>query len=154
QTIRDSFDNSGKHFEPGVWTNVPRTINPNEKPTIARMGSIPHGTTINLQGKAFKVPKPRFSVASITPFTIGSPDDGKTNLKHFPEEENIATASPSRTPLSRVASLSDAQLANPNLFLSEAIARQTIISTTLLKVTSDTSVARSVPDIGGGTNDI
>jgi len=154
QTINDSFDNSGQHFEPGVWANVPRTTNPKEKPTVVRMGTIPHGTTINLQGKAFKVPKPRFDVASITPFTIGSPDDGKTNLKHFPEEKNIATPSLSRTPLGRVAGLSDAQLANPNLFLSEAIARQAIISTTLLKVTSDTSAAHSVPDTGGGTDNI
>jgi hypothetical protein len=154
QTISDSFDNSGQHFEPGVWANVPTTTNPHEKPTVVRMGTIPHGTTINLQGTAFTAPKPLFHPASITPFTIGSPDDGQTNLVHFPEEKNIATPSPSRTPLSRVAGLSDAQLANPNLFLSQAIAKQTISSTTVLRVTSDTSVAGSVPDTGGGTDDI
>jgi hypothetical protein len=59
QTIKDSFDGSGQHFEPGVWTNVPATTNPNEPATIVRMGSIPHGTTINLQGRAFSAPNPK-----------------------------------------------------------------------------------------------
>jgi len=48
QSITDSFDGTGQHFEPGVWVNVPSITNPNEPPTIVRMGSIPHGTTINL----------------------------------------------------------------------------------------------------------
>src|SRR4051794_27524361 len=80
QTVNDSFDNSGQHFEPGVWANVPQTSNPDEPATVVRMGSIPHGTTINLQGKAFTVPQPQFETSSITPFRIGSPDDGQTGL--------------------------------------------------------------------------
>ena len=86
QTINDSFDGTGQHFEPGVWANVPATTNPSEGASVVRMGSIPHGTTINLQGQAITAPAPLFSAASITPFKIGSPDDGKTNLVHFPEE--------------------------------------------------------------------
>src|SRR5947209_19117238 len=31
QQIRDRFDNSAQHFEPGVWANVPTTTNPNEQ---------------------------------------------------------------------------------------------------------------------------
>jgi hypothetical protein len=153
QTVDDSFDNSGQHFEPGVWANVPTTSNPDEPATVVRMGSIPHGTTINLQGKAFTVPQPVFEPSSITPFKIGSPDDGKTGLVHF-HEEDLSKPSSSRTDLSRVSSLNQAQLSNPNLFLSEAIAGQTITSTTVITVSSDTSASGSVPDAGGGTDNI
>jgi LysM repeat protein len=153
QTINDKFDNSGQHFEPGLWANVPQTTNPNEKSTVVRMGSIPHGTTINLQGQAFSVQTPQFAVSSITPFQFGSPDDGKTNLVHF-AEETLTIPSSSRTDLTRVAGLTQAQLTNPNLFLSQAIANQTIISTTVLTVNSDTSVPQSVPDAGGGADNI
>lgn len=153
QQIRDRFDNSGQHFEPGVWANVPATTNPSEQSTVVRMGSIPHGTTINLQGRGFSAPKPLFQTASITPFQIGSPDDGETNLVHFPEEQ-LANASSSRTPLDHVAGLTQAQLSNPNLFLSDVIANQTVVSTTVLTITSDTSVPNSIPDVGGSTDNI
>ncbi|MBV8771016.1 MAG: hypothetical protein JO166_01630 [Deltaproteobacteria bacterium] len=153
QQIRDRFDNSAQHFEPGVWVNVPATTNPTEQTTVARMGSIPHGTTINLQGRAFSAPKPLFNPASITPFQIGSPDDGNTNLVHFPEEQ-LANSTSSRTPLDHVAGLTQAQLSNPNVFLSDVIANQTVISTTVLVITSDTSVPNSVPDAGGSTDNI
>jgi hypothetical protein len=76
QTIFDRFDNSPQHFELGVWANVDKTDNPDEPPTVVRMGSIPHGT-INLQGSSFEAQRPQFETASITPFKIGSRDDGK-----------------------------------------------------------------------------
>jgi hypothetical protein len=152
QAINDTFDNTGQHFEPGVWAHVPKTDDPNEPVTVVRMGSIPHGTTINMQGTAFTAPQPIFSPSSITPFRIGSPDDGATGLVRFPEED-LSTPSASRTELARVASLTQAQLSNPNLFLSQAIAGQTILSTTVLIITSD-STPPAVPDAGGGTDNI
>jgi hypothetical protein len=149
QTIKDSFDGTGQHFEPGVWANVPATTNPNERATIVRMGSIPHGATINLQGQAFSVPQPQFADASIKPFPIGQPN----NPIDFPEQ-NLLLPSQSRTPLNQVAALTQLQLNNPNLFLSGAITHQTILNTTVLTVTSDTSVPGSIPDAGGGASDI
>lgn len=153
QAITDRFDGSGQHFEPGVWAHVPQTTNPSEPSTVVRMGSIPHGTTINMQGTAFQAPAPRFAASSITPFTIGSVDDGATNLVHFPEED-LSVASSSRTPLNQVASLTQAQLSNPNLFLSEAIANQTILGTTVLIISTDPKVLISAPDVGGGVANI
>jgi hypothetical protein len=41
---------NGLHIEPGIWANVPRTSDPAEPPTVVRMASIPHGTTILAQG--------------------------------------------------------------------------------------------------------
>lgn len=153
QTIFDQFDNSPQHFEPGVWANVPKTDKPDEPPTVTRMGSIPHGTTINLQGAGFSAPRPQFAVASITPFQIGSRDDANTNLVHFPEE-NITNPSPSRTDPSLAPGLDQAHLTNPNLFLSEVIDAQTPIDTTVLVITSDTSARNSVPQSGGGGDNI
>lgn len=153
QTVNDSFDNSGQHFEPGVWANIPDTTAPLEPTTVVRMGSIPHGTTVNLQGRTFTAPVPKIDPTTITPFTIGSPDDGATGLVHF-DEEKLIIPSTSRTDLSRVAALTQDQLANPNLILKQAINGQNITGTTVIVINSDTSVAGSVPDAGGGTDNI
>jgi hypothetical protein len=120
------------------------------------MGSIPHGTTINMQGTAFTVPgPPQFEVSSIVPFRIGSPDDGVTGLVPFPDEQDLSRPSLARTELARVASLTQQQLDNPNLFLSQAIAGQNITSTTVLIITSDSKPPPpKVPDAGGGTDNI
>ena len=130
-----------------------RPIPAKSHPWSGWMGSIPHGTTINLQGQAFSVPVPHFAVSSITPFEAGSPDDGATKLVHFPEEI-LTNASTSRTDLARVVGLTQDQLSNPNLFLSQAIADQTVLSTTVLSVASDTSIVPAGPDAGGGTDNI
>lgn len=153
QEIIDTFDNSGQHFEPGVFLSVGPTTNPAEPQTVARMGSIPHGTTINLQGVASVSIQPAIGAASITPFTIGSPDNGNSGLVRFPEEQ-LGFAGPTRTPLNQVAGLDQAHLANPNLFLSDALAGQTITRTTTINLTSDSSSAGAVPDVGGGVANI
>lgn len=156
QAIKDSFDKSGQHFEPGVWAHVPSTANPSEPEMVVRMGSIPHGTTINLQGVALSNPKPSFDPASITPFTIGSPDDGKTGLVHFAEED-LNSPSLSRTDKARVASLTAEQLKNPNLFLSQVIAKQKINNATKIEISSqapDPVIDAPRPDVGGGTANI
>lgn len=152
QQISDSFLKSGQHFEPGIWANVPLTTNPNEPSTVVRMGSIPHGTTINAQGTGINVPganpTPQFATASITPFVIGQPG----NLVHFPEEI-LTNASISRTPIADVPCLNQARLTNPNLFLSEAIAGQKFDKMTVLQVSTLTS-AKTIPTTGGGTDSI
>ena len=40
------------HFEPGLLMHVKHSLPVSDKPTINRMASIPHGTTINAQGPA------------------------------------------------------------------------------------------------------
>jgi hypothetical protein len=98
------------HFEPGVWAFIPATTDPQEPETVARMGSIPHGTTINAQGTAFpsQTGKPIFNDVSIQPFPIGNPDDGHTgiNVNTFPEASApLAQNFPSRTSLSDLVGL-------------------------------------------------
>jgi hypothetical protein len=168
QEINDFFlekqhpEAAGLHFEPGVWGNVPATKDPNEKRTVVRMGSIPHGTTINLQGVSVDTVAPKIDRSSIVPFAIGSLDDGKTGLKKFNEAKApISSNLPSRTPLAQVPGLTDQQFVDPNLFLTQANAGLTFLKTTLLVLTSDVKAPKSppnalpdAPDVGGGTDNI
>lgn len=75
-------DPVGIHFEPGMWLNVPATTSPKNGPSVVRMASIPHGTTINAQCPSPPQAKtmlggeegrPSFSVIDTTPFSIGNP---------------------------------------------------------------------------------
>lgn len=70
---------SGIHFEPGLWMHVPATkVDPVLGESLVRMGSIPHGTTINAQCLAptsTVAGGPKISAVDITPFVIGSPNN-------------------------------------------------------------------------------
>lgn len=136
QQVSDAVSGVGQHFEPGVWINIPNTTNPSAPASVARMGSIPHGTTINLEGVVFTAPTPRIADTTITPFSVGSPDDGATGLVHFPEE-TLANVTDSRTPGASVPGLTQDILTNPNLLLRNAIVGQNIIQTTVLIIASD-----------------
>src|ERR1035441_3476368 len=48
--VTNPGQSTGIHFEPGIWLMVPVTTVPKEEMTVARMASIPHGTTIEAQG--------------------------------------------------------------------------------------------------------
>ena len=116
QTINDSFDNSGQHFEPGVWANVPRDDQPQRASDHHAYGLYParHDRSI-CRGRRSRFRGGNLRPPSITPFTIGSPDDGHTGLVHFPEE-TLATPSTSRTDLARVAALTQARAHEPESF--------------------------------------
>lgn len=145
QQVTDRASGVGQHFEPGVWINVPNTTHPAEPASVVRMGSIPHGTTVNLEGVAFTAPAPVIADTTITPFTFGSPDDGATGLTPFPEE-TLTNVTTSRTPTANVPGLTQAILTNPNILLKDAIAGQNIIETTVLIIASDPTL---MPPPGG-----
>jgi hypothetical protein len=80
QTINDVTNpgqSIGIHAEPGLWMIVPQTTLPDIKQsTVFRMGSIPHGTTIEAQGIFVTHPgPPNIEPVNITPFKIGNPAD-------------------------------------------------------------------------------
>ena len=64
------------HFEPGLFIHVPDSTPVSDQPTISRMASIPHGTTINAQGAAaIKKDSPAppdipFSATASKPFKV------------------------------------------------------------------------------------
>ncbi|KAL9085266.1 MAG: hypothetical protein Q9165_007700 [Trypethelium subeluteriae] len=66
------------HFEPGLLIHVPNSTPVSDQPTINRMASIPHGTTINAQGAAAvradgtSAPDITFSKFDSKPFKINN----------------------------------------------------------------------------------
>ncbi len=152
QEIKDTFDNSDQHFEPGVFNFVPKTEKPDEPDTIVRMGSIPHGTAINMQGVGFVHDgPPQFEELSITPFKIGDP----SSKVPFPNEEDLSSTTTARTDLQRVATLTQAQLDNPNLFLEQANVGKNITKSTVLIFSTDVADnPPAAPSLGGGAANI
>ena len=142
QQISDANLKAGLHIEPGLWLAVPKTTDPAEGPTVARLASIPHGTTIVAQGTAStSAVAPVIPNPSIKPFTIGQP----LSLFDFPEE-TLATPSSFRTSGAGLTGVTQQMVSNPNSVLQAAIAGQHITATTTLHVNTN-----DAPILGGGT---
>ena len=144
--IKDADGNpAGLHLEPGVWATVPQTEHPQEVPTVVRMASIPHGTTVLAQGiGSLSSAGPHIHDINTTPFQIGNP--GK--LMPFPES-NLANPTQFRTPAKGLGGIDQAIVDNPNLVLKRALEVKTIKNTVVLDVSSDVST----PVFGGGLAD-
>ena len=140
---------AGIHLEPGLWLTVPATTDPDNVATVARLASIPHGTTIVTQGTAARTDgPPDFAAADITPFVVGQPQ----NRVPFPES-NLSQAAAFRSPPEDIPGVTQAMLDNPDSVLAAAIAGQNIVSTTTLHIS--TSIATvNPPATGGGTANI
>ncbi|CAN5803176.1 hypothetical protein BH09ACT7_BH09ACT7_24140 [soil metagenome] len=152
QTVSDVTDpnlTTAIHLEPGLFVIVPPTEHPAvTEPTIARMASIPHGTTINAQGGFIRgiTTGPRIDPVDITPFVIGNP----TSRIPF-DSQTVANQNTPRIPqdLSIAPTITQQLLDNPNQMLLDHIAGMTILSTDVIFL--DTKSA-TIP--GGGTDNI
>jgi hypothetical protein len=157
QTINDVNDPRnpiGIHFEPGIWVIVPQTTNPAEGPTLTRMASIPHGTTIEAQGTFFTVADgPKIAPVDMTPFTTVVPPDTPKLIK-FPSQTADNKETPrlpqDLTPFINDKTITQAVLDDPNSLLRDAIAGQNIVSTTVITI----STKPAAPLFGGGTDNI
>ncbi len=141
---------TGIHIEPGIWVVIPQTTDPSEPQTVARMASIPHGTTVNAQGttKVIAGP-PTIPVQGITPNFIG----GAQN--RFPSQTATAKGT-ARIPQDLTAFIAEGKITqaildDPNTVLRNAIAGQTIVSTT--EVSISTIAAKPIVS-GGGVDNI
>jgi hypothetical protein len=142
QQIKDFNNQAGLHIEPGIWATVPQTDNPAEVPTVVRMASIPHGTTIHLQGIATPVSgPPTIPNTDITPFVIGKP----AQKIQFPES-NLSVPTNFRSPTADIAGITQAMVDNPNSVLLSALSGKTIKNTVVLDVSSNPTA----PVLGGG----
>ena len=168
QTVTDVTTAGEKtpiHAEPGLWMCVPATAEENEQ-TVARMASIPHGTTVNAQGTAvtFAGP-PTIDAVSISPFptqSAGTPLPPPSPPPTPPGVQRIVfasqTASNPKTaripqdlgPYIAAGVITQAMLDDPNTFLREQISGLTITSTTAIII----STAPAKPFFGGGTDNI
>jgi hypothetical protein len=152
----------GIHFEPGIWVVVPPTSDPPESgQTLARMASIPHGTTINAVGAVGSVtPKPpkNFPTVDIKPFPIGQPEpQNRLGPAVFPSL-TVANSGTARIPQNLTdpnhpIKITQGMLDNPTSILAAAITNQQITQTTHIYVDfPPRSEAPAVP--GGGLNNI
>jgi hypothetical protein len=142
QQIRDVNTGEGLHFEPGIWLTIPPTDQPREPDTVARLASIPHGTAMLAQGRAFTADQaPVFQPVSITPFVV----DNTTELVQFPESD-LSIPSDFRSPPKNIKGITQEMVDNPNSLLEAGIAGLNITRTTVLVITSAFN-----PVAGGGT---
>ena len=143
QQVTDSNLNAGLHVEPGLWLNIPATTDPALPATIARLATIPHGTSIVAQGIANPptAGPPVIPVASITPFSIGNP----AALLQFPEQ-TLADQTNFRTSGQGLTGVTQEMVGNPNSVLTSALTGLTIASTVMLQVSTD----GTTPILGGG----
>lgn len=157
QTINDVNDPKnpvGIHLEPGIWVIVPSTTNPGEGSTLARMASIPHGTTIDAQGTFFTVAGgPKIDPVDMTPFTTVVPPATPKLIKFA--SQTAANKETPRLPQDLTSFVNDktitqAMLDDPNTVLRDAIAGQSIVSTTVIII----STKPATPLFGGGTGNI
>jgi hypothetical protein len=140
--IKENGKPAGLHLEPGIWAAVPQTEHPQEEPTVVRMASIPHGTTVIAQGAASTSREgPHITDINITPFVIGNPAKPVT----FPES-NLSIPSEFRTGPEGLAGIDQPIVDNPNVVLKRALQGTAIKNTVALTVSSDAST----PVFGGG----
>jgi hypothetical protein len=154
------------HFEQGLFMRTPETgskdgdPNPRTGPTISRMGSIPHGTTINAQDfepQASGGAKLVIDDVDITPTFISEFGSGPVPFKNMTElgdvlattKDNMGQFHKLRIPsdLTRfdgTKSITLAMLKNPNLFLKTMNAKKNIVDH--WKITVQTKH----PDLAGG----
>jgi hypothetical protein len=132
---------AGLHIEPGVWINIPPTTDPREPATIARLASIPHGTTILLQGTATTAAgAPSIPDVSLTPFTIGHPNQTVDFA-----EQHLNQTTQFRTSGVGLTGITQAMLNNANSVLTRN--PPNVTTTTRLHVSSAAGTI-----VGGGTS--
>jgi hypothetical protein len=148
QQIKGLDPAEGLHIEPGIWANVPPTTDPSVPPTVVRMASIPHGTTILAQGTFLTVEGgPQIDENNIIPFQIGTPPPPNADFAAAEAtftELNLAIDTPFRQ---KSAAVTQAMVENPNSVLLADIAGQNITNTTVLIIST-----KHEPVPGGGTS--
>jgi hypothetical protein len=141
QTVKDITihgESVGIHAEPGIWIHVPATNVPGLGETVARMASIPHGTTIEAQGIFFPIAgPPTIDSVDITPFVTGS------NPKNFIRFASQTAADPNTPRIPQdlssfiaAGTITQALLDNPNSLLRSHISKQNIINTVAIVIST------------------
>jgi hypothetical protein len=157
QAINDITTGSpvGIHVEPGLWMSVPSTADPAEGPTLVRMGSIPHGTTIQAQGTSTTISgAPTIPSVNITPFFTNGRGQVPGNEVVFASQTATNKGTPripqDLTSFIAAGSITQAMLTDPNTFLRNHLTGQKITATTIISI----STSPASPLFGGGTDNI
>ncbi len=141
----------GLHAEPGIWATVPATSDPVEPPTVVRMASIPHGTTILAQGLATEQQGvPDFAEPGNDYPRAFAPHGSSTPF--LPSGADLSAPAANRTPDKDLKNITQAMLDKPvETVLRSVLQEQTILSTITLAVsTSPGDKAHPTVPAGGG----
>lgn len=153
QQVNDSnlpAGQNGIHLETGLFLNLPQTQDPKESPSVARLGSVPHGDSLLAQGSFLTVPGgPIIDTVDPTPFTVDS-DGNRINVPHSsPYMSLLNNATPPN-------GIPKEAIMDPNIVLKNAIAGQNIISTVVILLDANpikgVSNVPPSPTVGGITN--
>ena len=149
QQVSDAVTKGALHIEPGLWLNLPATTVPQAPPNVVRLATIPHGDALIAQGSgsAPEPGPPSIAPVSSKPFTRIP----GTLLSQFGYLDPYLLA-----PLPPGIPLGAAE--NPNLVLTEAIAKQAIAQTVTLQVATVTAIGgitgslANIPFLVGNAN--
>ena len=123
--VTDGETGGALHIEPGMWLNIPETAVPQNKASIARLGTIPHGNAFCTVGFSVTEPingLPEIPAASIVPFAIGAKPFPPGTANPFPEYD-LSKPSEFRTnPLP--PGITQAILDDPHQMLRDTCAEQ------------------------------
>ena len=141
QTVNDITSGKaiGIHLEPGIWLAVPPTSNPSVPVmTVARMASIPHGTTIMAQGVALAAiaGKPTLHPVDITPFLGGNPNSPIRFQNQTVTNKTTRRIPQDLTALNAQGRITQGILDDPNSLLRNQIANQTITQTIVIEIST------------------
>jgi hypothetical protein len=141
----------GIHLEPGLWMSVPVTTDPAEGPTLVRMASIPHGTTIVAQGTSATISgKPTIPPVDITPFLTASPTEKIRFASQTAASNNTPRIPQDLTAFIAAGTITQGILDDPNTLLRNHIASQNITSTAAISI----STSPAAPLFAGGADNI
>lgn len=140
------------HTELGQFIVSPATTDPDVPVTIQRLGTIAHGVSFCMQGFATTIEGPptippmncsdSVTPTGIQPFVTGSNPPQLVSMPSLVAADTTTARLPQVLP----AAVTQAVLDDPNTLLRTAIAKQTILSTTILSLSTN-PVA---PLAGGG----
>jgi hypothetical protein len=149
------------HFEPGLWMRVPQVEHmPKLKASFCRMGSIPHGTTINAQGFSPSITSqgaPDIPGIDITPILLPIPNGisiAEAERVRF-NSQTVKDDASRRLPqnlddFEKNGTITQRILDDPNAILVDANEKKEIIENTMFIVSTI-----APPDaFGGGTSNI
>ncbi len=134
--VTDATTGEALHIEPGMFLNVPATTEPAADASIARLATIPHGTSFCAVGFAQHVAfdkLPDIPPANTVPFPAGSPPPPPGTPNPFPAYDLGAGTRFRTVPVP--PGITQDVIADPHVLLREALSEQAADGHVLTRVT-------------------
>lgn len=123
--VTDATTGEALHIEPGLWVNIPATTAPRADASIARLATIPHGTSFCAVGFAQDVvfdKLPDIPPANTVPFPVGSAPPPPGTPNPFPAYDLSAGTRFRTAPIP--AGITQDVIGDPRVLLREALREQ------------------------------